>query len=81
MRPPAQRRASRRLDQIPLIWSEHGIARHNGLAEKHFLDLKRGKLVELEVIVDCKANPEKRIIEALAVIFKDERAKEGIDMK
>jgi hypothetical protein len=29
----------------------------------------------------CKANPEKRIIEAIAVVFKDERAKLGIHMK
>ena len=54
---------------------------YNGLAKKHFLDLKRGKVVEHEVIVYCKANPEKKIIEALAVVFNDERAKQGVDMK
>jgi HdeA/HdeB family len=54
---------------------------YNGLAKKHFLDLKRGKVVEHEVIVYCKANPERKIIEALAVVFKDERAKQGINMK
>jgi hypothetical protein len=54
---------------------------YNGLAKKHYVDLKRGKLVEHEVIVYCKANPEKKIIEALAVVFKDERAKQGVDMK
>lgn len=54
---------------------------YNGLAKKHFLDLKKGKVVEHEVIVYCKANPEKRVIEALAVVFKDERAKQGIHMK
>ncbi len=54
---------------------------YNGLAKKHFIDLKRGKVVEHEVILYCKANPEKKIIEALAVIFKDERVKDGIHMK
>jgi len=54
---------------------------YNGLAKKHFLDLKKGKVVEHEVIVYCKANPGKKIIEAIAVVFKDERAKLGIEMK
>ena len=54
---------------------------YNGLAKKHYVDLKRGKVVEHEVIVYCKANPEKKIIEALAVVFKDERVKQGVDMK
>lgn len=54
---------------------------YNGLAKKHFLDLKKGKVVEHELIVYCKANPGKKIIEALAVVFKDERAKLGIHLK
>jgi HdeA/HdeB family len=54
---------------------------YSGLAKKHYVDLKRGKVVEHEVIVYCKANPEKKIIEALAVVFKDERANQGVDMK
>ena len=54
---------------------------YNGLAKKHFLDLKKGKVVEHELIVYCKAHPEKKIIEALAVVFKDERAKLGIHLK
>ncbi|WP_348272504.1 HdeA/HdeB family chaperone [Bosea sp. CRIB-10] len=54
---------------------------YNGLAKKHFLDLKKGKVVEHEVIVYCKANPGKKVIEALAVVFKDERAKLGIHLK
>jgi hypothetical protein len=33
------------------------------------------------VIVYCKANPGKKIIEAMAIIFKDDRAKLGIEMK
>jgi hypothetical protein len=54
---------------------------YNGLAKKHFLDLRKGKLMEHEVIMFCKANPEKLIIEAIAVVFKDERARLGIKMK
>jgi hypothetical protein len=54
---------------------------YNGLAKKHFADFKKGKLMEHEVIVFCKANPDKKIIEASAVVFKDERAKLGIEMK
>jgi hypothetical protein len=54
---------------------------YNGLAKKHFLDYKKGRVAEHEVIVFCKAHPEKRIIEAIAVVFRDERAKMGIEMK
>ena len=54
---------------------------YNGLAKKHFLDARKGKVMEHEVIVYCKANPGKKIIEAIAVVFKDERAKLGIEMK
>ena len=45
------------------------------------MDLRKGKVVEHEVIQYCKANPDKLVIEAIAVVFKDERAKLGIRMK
>ena len=54
---------------------------YNGLAKKHFLDFRKGKETEHEVILYCEAHPEIRIIEAIAVIFKDERARLGIEMK
>ena len=54
---------------------------YNGLAKKHFADIKKGKRVEHELIVYCKANRDKKIIEGLAVVFKDERARLGINMK
>lgn len=54
---------------------------YNGLAKKHYLDLKKGKVAEHELIVYCKANRGKKIIEGLAVVLKDERAKLGIKMK
>jgi hypothetical protein len=54
---------------------------YNGLAHKHYLDLRKGKEAEHEVIVCCKAYPDQLIIEAIAVVFKDMRAKLGIEMK
>jgi hypothetical protein len=54
---------------------------YNGLAHKHFLDFKKAKEAEHEVILYCEANPGIRIIDAIAVIFKDERAKLGIQMQ
>lgn len=54
---------------------------YNGLAHKHMLNVKRAKEAEHEVILYCKANPNKKIIEAIAIVFKDMRAKLGIKMK
>lgn len=54
---------------------------YNGLAKKHLLQVKRAKEAEHEVIQYCKANQDKKIIEAIAVVFKDMRAKLGIEMK
>jgi hypothetical protein len=54
---------------------------YNGLAKKHFLDFRKGKETEHEVILYCEANPGIRIIDAIAVVFKDERARLGIEMK
>ena len=54
---------------------------YNGLARKHMMNIARAKQAEHEVIVYCKANPDKKIIEAIAVVFKDMRAKLGIKMK
>jgi hypothetical protein len=45
------------------------------------LDLRRGKELEHQVIEYCKAHQDIRIIDAIAVIFKDERARLGIEMK
>ena len=54
---------------------------YNGLAKKHYMDVRKGARVEHEVIVYCKANRDKRVIDAIAVVFKDERARLGIEMK
>jgi hypothetical protein len=54
---------------------------YNGLAKKHFYHPSRAARLEHEVILYCKANQNIRIIDAMAVIFKDERASHGIKMK
>ncbi len=54
---------------------------YNGLARKHFMDVRKGKMVEHEVIEYCKAHQDQLIIEAIAVVFKDVRARLGIKMK
>jgi len=54
---------------------------YNGLAKKHFFHPSRGVRLEHEVIVHCKANPGIRVIDAIAIILKDERVARGIEMK
>ena len=46
---------------------------YNGLAKKHFAHITRGRELEHEVIVYCKAHPEMKIIEAIDVLFKNEK--------
>ena len=54
---------------------------YNGLAKKHFYHGPRARQLEHETILYCKANHGIRIIDAMAVIFKDERLRRGIEMK
>jgi hypothetical protein len=54
---------------------------YNGLARKHYMDIRKGKEVEHLVIEYCKAHQNIRIIDAIAVVFKDERARLGVKMK
>ena len=54
---------------------------YNGLAKKHMMKVDRAKALEHEVIVHCKANPGKKVIEAIDVVFKDYRTDQGIKMK
>lgn len=54
---------------------------YNGLAKKHMMQVSRAKSLEHEVIVHCKANPGKKVIEAIDVVFKEYRAEKGIKMK
>jgi hypothetical protein len=54
---------------------------YNGLGKKHMMKVDRAKSLEHEIIVYCKANPGKKVIEAIDVVFKDYRAEKGIKMK
>ncbi|WP_316398757.1 hypothetical protein [Bradyrhizobium sp. 33ap4] len=46
---------------------------YNGLAKKHFAHITRAKSGEYEVIVYCKAHPELKVIQAIDVLFKNEK--------
>lgn len=54
---------------------------YNGLAKKHVMQVARAKSLQHEVIVHCKANPSKKVIEAIDVVFKEFRSDQGIKMK
>ena len=54
---------------------------YNGLAKKHVMLVRRARELQHEVIVYCKANPGKKIIQAIDVVFKDYRAERGIKLK
>jgi hypothetical protein len=46
---------------------------YNGLAKKHFAHITRVKSGEHQVIVYCKAHPQVKVVEALDVLFKNEK--------
>ncbi|WP_375778754.1 HdeA/HdeB family chaperone [Bradyrhizobium sp. ma5] len=46
---------------------------YNGLAQKHFAHVTRAKSGEHQVIVYCKAHPELKVIQAIDVLFKNEK--------
>ena len=54
---------------------------YNGLAKKHVMQVDRAKALQHEVIVYCKANPSKKVIEAIDVVFKNYRTEKGITTK
>jgi hypothetical protein len=54
---------------------------YNGLAKRHYMDIRKGKEAEHELIVYCKANPELKIIQALDVVIKSMRERLGITVK
>jgi hypothetical protein len=51
---------------------------YNGLGKKHKMKVDRARTLEHEVIVYCKENREKKVIQAIDVIFKKYRADQGI---
>ena len=54
---------------------------YNGLAKKHYMDIRKGKEAEHEVIVYCKANPDVKIIQAMEIVFKSMRERLGIKVQ
>jgi hypothetical protein len=54
---------------------------YNGLAKKHMMKVDRAKTLEHQVIEHCKANPEKKVIQAIDVVQKAYRAAQGIKAK
>jgi HdeA/HdeB family len=54
---------------------------YNGLAKRHMMMVDRAKSLEHEIIVHCKANPGKKVIEAIDVVFKAYRDVRGIKLK
>ena len=54
---------------------------YNGLAHKHFIHFDRGELIAREMLAYCKEHPERRILDALAVVLKNEQAAAGSEMR
>ena len=54
---------------------------YNGLAKKHLMLVDRAKSLEHQIIVHCKANQGKKVIEAIDVVFKAYRVARGIKLK
>ena len=46
---------------------------YNGLNHKHFMHYRSGTIVLREITAYCKQHPDKRIIDAIAVVSQDER--------
>ncbi|KRE11775.1 hypothetical protein ASE66_25070 [Bosea sp. Root483D1] len=46
---------------------------YNGLAKKHAINMPRAKEGIHQVIVHCKANPTKRVIQAIDFVLKEEK--------
>jgi hypothetical protein len=53
---------------------------YNGLAKKHMMKVDRAKDLEHQIIVYCKANRDKKVIQAIDVVFNEYRAGKGIKM-
>ena len=54
---------------------------YNGLAKKHLMKVDRAKELEHNIIVYCKANQDKKVIQAIDVVFNEYRAEKGIKLK
>jgi hypothetical protein len=67
-------------DQADLLASWYS-GWYNGLAKKHYMDIRKGREAEHELIVYCKENPQLRIIQAIDVVFKSMREQMGIKVQ
>jgi HdeA/HdeB family len=47
---------------------------YNGLAHKHYLDYKKGRELEHQVIEYCKQHENEKIIHAIGLMLKEDRA-------
>jgi hypothetical protein len=54
---------------------------YNGLGKKHLMLVDRARSLEHQIIVHCKANPDKTVIQAIDVVFKAYRDARGIRLK
>ena len=54
---------------------------YNGLANFGKINVDRAKEIEHRVIVYCKANPDKKVIQAIDVVIKAYRKEKGIKVK
>jgi hypothetical protein len=53
---------------------------YNGLGHKHYMDYKKGRELEHQVIEYCKAHLDESIIHAIGLMLKEDRA-EGMMME
>ena len=67
-------------DQADLLSSWYS-GWYNGLAKRHYMDIRKGREAEHQLIVYCKANPQLRLIQAIDVDFKSMREKAGIKVQ
>jgi hypothetical protein len=67
-------------DQADLLSSWYS-GWYNGLAKRHYMDIRKGRAAEHELIVYCKANPQLRIIQAIDIVFKSMRERAGIKVQ
>jgi hypothetical protein len=54
---------------------------HDGLGKKHMMKVERAKTLEHEIIAYRKANEDKKVIQAIDIVFKKYRAEKGIETK
>jgi hypothetical protein len=54
---------------------------YNGLAKRHYMDIRKGREAEHQLIVYCKAHPQLRIIQAIDIVFKSMRERAGIKLQ